>query len=119
MSLNMLSFAQPTRYFFTRSKDTHQEKDALFVTLFMRLTREYLKFDDGSKYKKIEPVWFDIEEVKQEQAIEKIKVLPNGIYTYVISEEVFQGLVYLSASCPKELYYVTPIYLAKKFSTFE
>lgn len=119
MSQNTLSLVQPTRYFFTRSKDTHQENDTTFITLFMRLTREYLKFDDAIKYREIESVWVDIEEMKQVQAMERIRGLPNGIHTYAISEDVFQELVHLSAICPKELYYVTPIYMVKKFRKFK
>lgn len=118
MSQNTRLLAQPKRHFFTRSKDTHQENDTVFITLFVRLTREHVKFDKANMYKETESVWVDINELKMKQATEKIRLLPNGIRTYAISEDIFQELVHLSTRCPRELYFVTPIYESHKFSRF-
>ncbi|EIM05088.1 hypothetical protein A1A1_18027 [Planococcus antarcticus DSM 14505] len=98
-------------YFFTRSKDVHEENGTLFVTLFARLTREFIKTNGQEK---VESVWVDIEEVKMEHATKKMTALPNCIHRSNISKEVFLGLFKASVDCPKELYFVTPLPTLKK-----
>lgn len=99
-------------YFFTRSKDVHEENGTLFITLFARLTREFTKIDGQEIVTKAESVWVDIEEMRMEHATEKMRALPDRIHRYEVSKEVFLGLFKAAADCPKELYHVTP------FSTF-
>ena len=101
-------------YFFTRSKDVHEKNGKLYITLFARLTREFVKTRGAKTYRKVESVWVDIEEVQMEHDTEKMRSLPNLIQRYNISKEVFWGLFEVSADAPKELYYVTPISALKK-----
>lgn len=101
-------------YFFTRSKDVHEENGMLFITLFARLTREFTKIDGHEIVRKSESVWVDIEEMRMEHATEKIRALPNRIHRYEVSKEVFLELFKTAADCPKELYYVTPFSTVRK-----
>ncbi|ANU09644.1 hypothetical protein A1A1_16515 [Planococcus antarcticus DSM 14505] len=110
MPENQLVPLESITYFFTRSKDVHEENGTLFVTLFARLTREFTK---SGGQKKVESVWVDIEEKKMEHATKQMMVLPNYIHRYNISKEVFWGLFKVSADCRKELYYVTPFSILK------
>lgn len=101
-------------YFFTRSKDIHEENGEFLITLFIRLTREFTKTVGSKLYKRNETVWVNIEELKLEQATEKIRALPNRICVYKTSKEVFLTLYKLAINCPEELYYVTPFASCKR-----
>lgn len=101
-------------YFFTRSKDVHEENGTLFITLFTRLTIECTTGSGLKSSGKIESVWVNIEEVKVEHATKKMKEIPNCIYRYEVSKDVFLELYRASQVCPKELYYVTPIATVSK-----
>jgi len=87
----------------------HEENGTLFITLFTRLTIEFTADNGHKNTEKVESVWVDIEEVKMEHATKKMKELPNCIYRYEVSKDVFLELYRASQVCPKELYYVTPI----------
>lgn len=93
----------------------HEENGTLFITLFARLTREFQKNDGQKRTKKIESIWFDIEEIKMDHATRKMRDLPNCVYRYKVSKDVFLGLFRAAAICPKELYYVTPFPIFQKF----
>lgn len=95
-------------YFFTRSKDVHEENGKQIITLFARLTREFTKTDGLEAVEKVESVWVDIEDVEMEHATEKMRALPDRIHRYKVSKEVFLELYKASANCPQELYYVIP-----------
>jgi hypothetical protein len=114
MSQNQLVPIEPTTYFFTRSKDVHEENGMQIITLFARLTRESMKTIGSKTVRKVESVWVDIEEVAMEQATEKMRSLPNCILRYNVSKEVFLGLFKASVECPKELHYVTPFSAFRK-----
>ncbi|WP_249222410.1 hypothetical protein [Planococcus alpniumensis] len=101
-------------YFFTQSKDIHEENGKLFITLFIRLTREFTQTVGSELYKKTETVWVNIEELKLEKATKKMRALPNRINVYKTSKEVFLTLYKLAATCPEELYYVTPFSSCKR-----
>ncbi|AQQ55263.1 hypothetical protein [Planococcus lenghuensis] len=98
---------EKTNYYFTRVKDLHAENGQAFITLFARLTKE-----DGQE---TESVWVELDEVKWEQAAPKLKMMPNGIQTYLISEEIFEELLRLSSSHHKEMYFLTPLAKMNKF----
>lgn len=89
-------------FYFSRSKGTHIEAGEKYITLFARLSVERA----ASEYK---TVWVDIEEVKSEQAAPKIKKMPDSIFRYEISEELFWELYKISRRCPEELYCLTPL----------
>ncbi|MDE0583311.1 hypothetical protein ON064_09715 [Planococcus sp. A6] len=95
-------------YFFTRSKHIHEENGIVFLTLFARLTREFVHQGTPYNTKKIEPIWVNVEELKLEHATEKMKLLPNYVQHYEVSKEIFLTLYNVSLVCPHELYYVTP-----------
>lgn len=118
MARNQLVSLESITYFFTRSKDVHEENGTLFVTLFARLTREFTKTDEPNAGKKVEFVWVDIEEIRMEHATKKMRALPNCIHRYNISKEVFLGLFKASANCPKELYFVTPLKKSEKMISY-
>lgn len=102
--------SEKINYFFTQVKDTHVENGQEFITLFARLTVE--------NPVDVTSVWVEIDEVKFEQAPEKLKRLPNGMTTYLIPEGVFQGLMKLSQTRHSDLYHITPMYEARKFKQF-
>lgn len=103
-------------YFFNRSKDIHEENGRIFITLFVRLTREFTRTDGWEVHKKTETVWVNIEERKLEHAKKKMQALPNGIRKYQVSKEVFKELHKTAVRCPEELYYLTPFSTAKRKS---
>lgn len=80
----------------------------MFLTLFVRLTKEFTVKEGNNDIKKVEYLWGDIEEVKMEHATRKMKSLPNCVHRYKVSEKVFLELYRASLICPKELYYITP-----------
>ena len=92
-------------FYFSRSKGSHIEAGEEYITLFARLSVEIPK---GSA-SECKTVWVDIEEVKGEQAGPKVKRMPDSIYRYEISEELFWELYKISQRCPEELYYLTPL----------
>ncbi|HSI66278.1 MAG TPA: hypothetical protein VK947_02615 [Planococcus sp. (in: firmicutes)] len=106
-------------YFFTRSKDIHQEQNSIFITLFVRLTKEYVEAGFNTNYNKIESLWVEIEELEMMQADKRLQALPNGVHRYAVSKEVFDSLIYVTETCPKELYYLTPIYKLNNFRKFD
>lgn len=110
---------QSVNYFFTRSKDTHQEQDTRFITLFVRLTKEHTETEPNAGLQKIESMWVEIEELEMRQADRKLQALPNGVSRYVISKEVFDNLIQVAATCPTALYYLTPIYKSNDFRKFQ
>lgn len=99
--------AEKIRYTFTRVKDTHEENGQKFITVFGRLT---IQNSVESK-----SVWVEIEEVKWEQATDKLKSMPDAMYMYYISETIFQELAEISAARHQELYFLTPVYMAREF----
>lgn len=114
MAKNHSLSCESVSYFFSRSKDVHKENDSLSITLFGRLSREFTYTDEINTYKRVESVWVDIEEIKMEQASEKLKSLPNQICRYEITEEVFRDLYNVSRNFPSELYSVTPMHFEKQ-----
>ncbi|AQQ55201.1 hypothetical protein [Planococcus lenghuensis] len=109
---------QSVSYFFTRAKDTHQEGGRAFITLFVRLTKEHTKYTSTEIQRETESAWADIQEVPKEQAAHQITMLPDGLYTYVIAEEMYHELLRLSAACPEALCQLTPIHRNRKFKRF-
>lgn len=110
MPQNQSTLQKSVRYFFNRSKDINEENESKVITLFARLTKEIVFVDGWDTYKKAETVWVEIEDIKLEEATERMKGLPNCMQQYKITENVFRSLYKLSESCPKELYYVTPFH---------
>ncbi|MGI2328956.1 hypothetical protein [Planococcus sp. YIM B11945] len=102
MQRNQPLFFDNASYYFTRIKDTHEEDGQRRITFFGRLTIEN---DWDSK-----SIWVEIEQVKWEQATEKMKALPDSVQIYSVSAAVFQELERLSGICHQELYFITPIY---------
>lgn len=99
--------AETIRYSFIRVKDTHVEEDVKYITLFARLTMR-------NAYK-AKSVWVEIDEIKWNQAPEKLKQMPDAMHSYTVDEHVFRELVRLSRICYKELYSLTPYYKASEF----
>ena len=97
-------------YQFLRSKDTHEENGITFITLFYRLTRESLEQAGETFSKKVETVYAEIEELKQEYANDQIRATANEMHQYTISKEIFLGLHGLAQEDPKKLYLLTPMY---------
>lgn len=97
-------------YYFVRSKDVHEEDGAEYITLFARLAREITLCSNGQVYTQRQSIWVDIDEIKYEHATQKMKELPNSIQTFTLQENVFKDLVEASETCPKELYFVTPLH---------
>lgn len=104
---------QSAAYYFVRSKNVHEEDGETFITLFARLCREQTYVSGGKKKSERESVWVDIDEVKAAHATKKVLDLPNRIQNFVVSENVFIELVKTAKTCPKELYFVAPIHIAK------
>lgn len=118
MLQNQYALQKSVQYFFRRSKDVNEENNSTVITLFARLSREIV-FDDGLKTcKKAQTFWVDIEDIKMEEATEKIKELPNGMQQYKITEKVFRSLYQLSQNQPTELFYVTPFHQESKREKF-
>ncbi|AQQ53479.1 hypothetical protein [Planococcus lenghuensis] len=111
MHKNQPAIEEEINFYFTQVKDTHRENGQQFITLFARLTVE--------NSVDVTSVWVEIDEVKWEQAPEKLKSAPNGMVTYLIPESVFMGLMKLSKTRHAELYSLTPMYKARKFKRFE
>lgn len=102
----MSLFVKGKSYYFTRVKDTYEEEGTVYITLFARLIIKTAA--------KTKTTWVEIEEVKWEEASEKLQVMHNAMHTYRISENVFLELLRISTVCYKELYFLTPIYQTKK-----
>lgn len=102
----MSLFVKGKSYYFTRVKDIHAEDGTVYITLFARLIVKTAA--------KTKTTWVEIEEVKWEQATEKLQTMPNSMYTYRVSESIFLELLRISTICHRELYFLTPIYLTKK-----
>lgn len=100
-------------YYFLKSKDFNDEDDSPTITLFCRLSRETTYSDLLHTYSKTDTFWVDIDELKYEDAPEKLKELPDQIFRYAISEAVFKDLYKISMSNPKELYTITPYSIKK------
>lgn len=100
-------------YYFVRSKDEHEENGERFITLFTRLGREKTYIVGGKKLCERESIWVDIDEVKAVHATQKMVELPNRIQNFVVTEDVFKELVKTAKTCPKELYFIVPIYKSK------
>jgi hypothetical protein len=113
MSQKQLLPQQSVAYYFVRSKSVHEEEGEAFITLFARLCREQTYVSGGKKMSERESVWVDIDEVKVSHATEKMLELPNRIQNFVVPENVFIDLVKTAKTCPKELYFVAPIHIAK------
>lgn len=99
--------AETLQYSFIRVKDTHEENHVKFITLFARLI---IKNAYGTKN-----IWVEIDEVKWEQASEKLKKMPDAMHSYTVNEPVFKELLRLSNSCYKELYSLTPYHKTSEF----
>lgn len=98
-------------YFFLKSKDVHMEDGVLTITLFARLASEITSFSDGKKQTQFETHWVQMDDIEMGNATDKLMTLPNCMDKYEVSENVFQHLLQLTASCPSELYSVIPYYL--------
>src|SRR5690606_21105961 len=83
-------------YFFFKSKDVNVENGLSSITLFARLTCEVTCIIGRKKQAQIETVWVQANDVRMEQATEKVKAAPNCIEKYEVSETIFQHLVQLS-----------------------
>lgn len=103
------------QYFFTRVKNSYEENGCIFVSFFARLTKEYRHTKKSTVSFKTERIWVDMDECKESHAPQKMKALPEGVSTYMITEEVFNELVKLSNNCPQELYQITPICSVNRF----
>lgn len=112
MPQNQCTAQESVAYFFNKSKDVYEENEVSFITVFARLTREFTYANGVDTYKKAETIWVGIEDIKVEEASEKLKSLPNGMQRYTISENVFRDLYQLSKNCSQELYCVTPFHRA-------
>lgn len=99
--------AKTVRYSFIRVKDTHIEGNVKYITLFARLTMK-------NAYE-AKSVWVEIDEIKWDQAPEKLKEMPNAMHSYTVDERVFKELVRLSRTCYKELYSLTPYHRVSEF----
>ncbi|MGK7379356.1 hypothetical protein ACSFXN_16105 [Planococcus sp. 1R117A] len=99
--------AENVKYTFTRVKDTHEENGQKFITLFGRLT---VQSSVESK-----SAWVEIEEVKWDQAPPKLKSMPDAMYLYAVSENIFKELMNISGRHHQNLYFLTPIYMSKEF----
>lgn len=119
MSQQQHSYSEKKRYFFTRAKDTHKENGSSFITMFTRLTKEISRTSEQGTEKITEQIWVDLEETREKQAARRFRELPNGIHTYLVPERVFQELVRVSGTCPKELFHITPIYTTNRFRKFK
>lgn len=113
MSQNQTLPQKSVVYYFVRSKNVHEEDGERFITLFARLCREQTYVVGGKKLSERESVWVDIDEVKASHAVPKIVEMPDRINNYVVAEDVFLELVHTAKTCPKELYFVAPIYMSK------
>ncbi|TWT14595.1 hypothetical protein [Planomicrobium sp. CPCC 101079] len=102
----MSLFVKGRSYYFTRVKDTHVEEGTVYITLFARLIVKTAV--------KTKTTWVEIEEVKWDQASEKLQSMHNSMNTYTVSENIFLELLKISTVCHKELYFLTPIYQTKK-----
>lgn len=118
MAQNQYALQKSVHYFFNRSKDINEENESKVITLFARLTKEIVYADGWDTYKKTETVWVEIEDVKMEEATEKMKDMPNCMQQYKVTENVFRSLYKMSKSCPEELYYVTPLHRESKREKF-
>lgn len=105
---NNLFPSKNASYFFTRAKATHEEDGSVFITLFVRLTRE-------TNVETAESLWADIKEVRIEEASPKMKRIPDHMHKYEIPESVFKELYSLSFTSPEDLYCMTPIHLIDTF----
>lgn len=116
--MNPCQIASPedARYFFTRVKDTYTENGLVFITLFIRLTKEYTSTNYPNKQTK--QIWTEIEEVLAKQTPKKIQSIRKGIQIYEVPEGVFQELSTISATCPDELYTVIPFSEGSSFKPF-
>ncbi|MCJ1910130.1 hypothetical protein [Planococcus ruber] len=113
MSQKQIIVQEAVHYYFLKSKDFNNEGDSPTITLFCRLSRETTYTNILHTYSKTDTFWVDIDEVKYDEAPEKVKELPDQISRYVISEAVFKELYKISLSRPKELYYITPYFIQK------
>ncbi len=95
-------------YFFLRSKDVHFENGCAFITFFARLSREVSFMTDGVEETQIQTLWVEIEELRQDQATKKEKRMPNCVWRYELSKDVFDSLNQIANNNPKDMYYVTP-----------
>lgn len=107
MQHNQLLTNEKARYTFTRVKDTHEENGEKFITLFGRLS---VQNQTDSK-----SAWVEIEEVKWEQATDKVKNMPDAMYMFYISKSIFTELVEIANTNHQDLYCLTPLYTAREF----
>lgn len=109
MSKNPSADQKEVRFYFSRSKGSHEEAGEFFVTLLARLSVEVFYAGDTGDKGEHKTIWVDIEEMKVDQAASKIKKMPDSINRYEISEELFWDLFKVSQRCPEELYCLTPL----------
>ncbi|MDN7227535.1 hypothetical protein QWY22_04730 [Planococcus liqunii] len=108
MQHNQLLTTEKVQYTFTRVKDTYEENGQKFITLFGRLTVQ----NDGQS----KSAWVEIEEVKWEQATEKLKNMPDAMYMFNVSKQIFKDLLQIASSHHQELYCLTPVYVAREYN---
>ncbi|CEG23661.1 hypothetical protein BN1080_02665 [Planococcus massiliensis] len=113
MPQKQVNVQEAVNYYFLKSKDFNHEDDPPTITLFCRLSRETTYTEILHTYSKTDTFWVDIDEMKYDEAPEKVKELPNQISRFAISEAVFKELYKISLSRPKELYYITPYFIQK------
>ncbi|PPA70860.1 hypothetical protein [Jeotgalibacillus proteolyticus] len=97
------------QYIFTRVKASFEENGTVFISFLAGLTKEYRKGAASEEPLKKERIWVDIRELKEIHATKKMTSLPEGVSTFHLTKEVFQEIVNISSSCPKELYHITPL----------
>src|SRR5690606_20730014 len=98
--------AETVRFLFTRVKDTHEEDNIKYITLFARLTMK-------NAYKS-KSVWVEIDEVKWDQASQKLKEMPDAMHFYTVEEPIFKELYQISKERYEELYFLPPFYKASE-----
>ena len=109
MSIKQVAVPPSPRYQFVRSKDSYTEGTQTFITLFARLAIEIRSLEEGKRILKRETLWVDIEEIKIEHASTKITEMPNRIWNFEVTDQVFKELLRVSRNCPRELYFISPL----------
>ncbi|WP_422122454.1 hypothetical protein DHX103_11670 [Planococcus sp. X10-3] len=103
-----LVFQKSVTYFFLKSKDENMDNGLTSITLFARLMREVTSVMGQEKRTQVDTFWVQIDDLEKGHATEKLKALPNCMEKYEVSEKVFQHLLQLAQTCPKELYGIIP-----------
>lgn len=103
------NWEQTITYHFVKSKDVYSEEGIIYITVFVRLSKEYQFPVHGRWHTHIETVWVELEDMREDHAPEDIKCLPNCVQQFQVSENIFDSLYVLAETSAKELFNITPI----------